>query len=459
MPSNGTRMPVQKPEETLDKHFDQPRFVLIDLGIAQLFRPGDFRRQGRAGTPCTMAPEVWSGSVTPKADVWSCGCVFFEILALQLPFRVPPDRADGYAFWKSKPTPDWNLLETASPAAQQLCQLMLQIDRRARPTAAKCLKQQFFQDEAEGQEDVSGSGSGPEDAMSAEIVRLITKMPERSLLYKSVALSIARAWPANTMPSIRAAFQALSKSSAGRLTTKQVGEFLESIGVEQRCASNAADAMDLDRDGSVDWTEFVAACTYLGSADFEKYLWEMFTEADSDDDDLLSQRDLEKLLPLTHSGNMTQDLFHDLTGRRDVGARIDWPTFRRHFQSKNYDEQSSNEEPPDAAGQQLRTDAAVPAKQDMAGRLGTAAAVAGPCLKQAFDFVEKVCQGLGPPLGNGKTQNQPPVADEPPPKVLDSDLQRLTDMGFTDKERCLAALQLNQNKLGDIVFEELCKSK
>jgi len=126
---------------------------------------------------------------------------------------------------------------------------------------------------------------------------------------------------------------------------------------------------------------------------------------------------------------------------------------------KNYDEQSSNEEPPDAAGQQLRTDAAVPAKQDMAGRLGTAAAVAGPCLKQAFDFVEKVCQGLGPPLGNGKTQNQPPVADEPPPKVLDSDLQRLTDMGFTDKERCLAALQLNQNKLGDIVFEELCKSK
>jgi len=331
----------------------------------------------------------------------------------------------------------------------------LQIDRRARPTAAKCLKQQFFQDEAEGQEDVSGSGSGPEDAMSAEIVRLITKMPERSLLYKSVALSIARAWPANTMPSIRAAFQALSKSSAGRLTTKQVGEFLESIGVEQTCAFNAADAMDLDRDGSVDWTEFVAACTYLGSADFEKFLWEMFTEADSDDDDLLSQHDLEKLLPLTHSGNMTQDLFHDLTGRRDAGARIDWDTFRRHFQSKSFDEQSLKGEAADAAGQQLSNTVAVPSTQDMAGRLGSAAAVAGPCLRQAFDFVEKVCQGLG----NAKLQNELPAVDEAVPNVLESDLQRLADMGFTDKERCVAALQLNQNKLSDIVFEELCKSK
>jgi len=293
--------------------------------------------------------------------------------------------------------------------------------------------------------------------MSAELLRLIKKMPERSLLYKSVALSIARAWPANTMPAIRTAFQALSKSSAGRLTTKQVGDFLESLGVEHGCAYNAANAMDLDRDGLVDWTEFVAACTYLGSADFEKFLWEMFTEADSDDDNLLSQRDLEKLLPLTHSGEMSQDLFHDLTGRRDAGARIDWPTFRRHFQSKSYDEHSKIPEPLDTAGPQLSTAAAVPSKQELAARLSGAAALAGPCLKQAFDFVEKVCQGMVPPLGEAKTQNLPPAVDAAPPKVLESDLQRLADMGFTDKERCVAALQLNQNKLSDIVFEELCK--
>ena len=36
-----------------------------------------------------MAPEVWRGVQTPKADVWSLGVVLFELLCLSLPYFPP----------------------------------------------------------------------------------------------------------------------------------------------------------------------------------------------------------------------------------------------------------------------------------------------------------------------------------------------------------------------------------
>ena len=47
----------------------------------------------RNGTPYYISPEVWKGKpFTTSSDMWSMGCVLFEICALQVPFpgnRVP----------------------------------------------------------------------------------------------------------------------------------------------------------------------------------------------------------------------------------------------------------------------------------------------------------------------------------------------------------------------------------
>lgn len=52
-----------------------------------------------------MAPEVWWGEITPEADVFSCGCVFFELLTGEMPFRVKFEGnfEDIVKFWRSKP--------------------------------------------------------------------------------------------------------------------------------------------------------------------------------------------------------------------------------------------------------------------------------------------------------------------------------------------------------------------
>lgn len=54
---------------------NMPHVVICDLGIAEVCARGIFGMRGSkvAGTPATMAPEVWKGSCGPKSDIWSMG--------------------------------------------------------------------------------------------------------------------------------------------------------------------------------------------------------------------------------------------------------------------------------------------------------------------------------------------------------------------------------------------------
>jgi len=53
-----------------------PHAVLIDLGLAEMFDKQGGKSSNIAGTPVTMAPEVWNQAFGPKCDVWSLGVVF-----------------------------------------------------------------------------------------------------------------------------------------------------------------------------------------------------------------------------------------------------------------------------------------------------------------------------------------------------------------------------------------------
>ena len=59
---------------------------LGDFGISKIFSDGLFKNC--EGTPYYASPEVWGEeSYSNKSDVWSLGCVVYEMMALKLPFR------------------------------------------------------------------------------------------------------------------------------------------------------------------------------------------------------------------------------------------------------------------------------------------------------------------------------------------------------------------------------------
>eukprot|EP00927_Polykrikos_kofoidii_P060746 TRINITY_DN55669_c0_g1_i1.p1 TRINITY_DN55669_c0_g1~~TRINITY_DN55669_c0_g1_i1.p1 ORF type:complete len:908 (-),score=174.88 TRINITY_DN55669_c0_g1_i1:57-2573(-) len=449
MPERGTLPPALKEVDISEqaslsytqKPMLRPHVMVIDLGVAQFFRPGDFRNKRPIGTPCTMAPEVWRGEFTPKADVFSMGTVMFELLSLKMPWTgVSAQVKEAVAYWDSRPSPPWDLVHSRSDNAVGLCGRMLLIDRHRRPAAAKCLRSHFIS--GQKHDDTAEAPPVPED-----IAKRLSKAPERSILYKSVALAIARNWPSNQMPTIKKVFQDLDILGTGRLEKSQISGALEKLGINADHACEAADSMDLSRDGTVDWTEFVAASIHLGNDKLEEDLRRVFREVDADGDGLLVQDDIAELLAADHlrHGEAVRDVFTDLVGRGEDSARVDWRTFRQHFRTRasweELDEPTVASPRGDDKGQAVVASAAPATTQTEHEDVGL--------FQQARFFLDVVRHAV--------TEPAPPPPPPPMGKIGEEKLRCLEEMGFSDRKLCLAVLRRHRNNVTASCIEELCQ--
>jgi len=406
-----------------------PHVMLIDLGVAQIFRPGNFRLNIPAGTPATMAPEVWKGEIHPKADVFSCGVVLFEQLSLSMPFNCRGDTEEAIKYWASRPRVPWPKLQHTSGQVVDLCHRMLALERHIRPTASQCLVSPFLM--RSSSEDIS--------RLPKDLLRHFSGIPKKDALYKSVALALARTWSANRLPVVAKLFDDLDAVRSGRLRKEELEVGLAAMGLEQEKARDVADFMDMSRDGTVSWTEFVASCLNLGSGCYDDDLQGLFSMADEDSDGLLSRQDLAKLLLADHlkESNAIADIFTGLVGRSEEGARLDWPTFRHHFDTTG---------DPSAgcivAGRAGRGHAVV-------ARSGGALAVGGTAklLEQLCSAVAESARGLLWPCGQQGANKLSQPREE--------DFQQLAELGFTNRERCRAKLQKHGNRMSMLVLEEL----
>jgi NIMA (never in mitosis gene a)-related kinase len=60
---------------------------LGDLNVSKVAKQGLLYTQ--TGTPYYASPEVWKDQpYDSKSDIWSLGCVFYEVLSLYPPFRA-----------------------------------------------------------------------------------------------------------------------------------------------------------------------------------------------------------------------------------------------------------------------------------------------------------------------------------------------------------------------------------
>jgi Ca2+-binding EF-hand superfamily protein len=171
-----------------------------------------------------------------------------------------------------------------------------------------------------------------------EVLARLERLPERSILHKCTALLIARVFrSASELQAFKRLFYELDSTGNGRLGVKQLCDSLERCcGLGTAQAMTVSQAMDLSRDGMVDWTEFVAACIDLGDSSLNEDLRRVFEEADSDGDGFLVIRDITDFLHLAsdhlHS-EAARDIMFELSGSRDVDVKVDWRTFRRYFTS------------------------------------------------------------------------------------------------------------------------------
>ena len=113
---------------------------VLDFGIAILRGAGALPRLTQVdrtvGTPAYMSPEQWAGQlVTPASDVYSLGCLLFELLTGDVPFHGSSRVPLRVAHQESAAPSVADVRPSVSAAIDTLVAAMLAKDPAARPTA------------------------------------------------------------------------------------------------------------------------------------------------------------------------------------------------------------------------------------------------------------------------------------------------------------------------------------
>ena len=87
----------------------------------------------QTGTPYYASPEVWSEKpYDSKSDIWSLGCVFYEMVTLNVPFKAE----DMEGLMKTVLTGKYNPIpNNFSKELSQLINQMLQLKPKNRPNS------------------------------------------------------------------------------------------------------------------------------------------------------------------------------------------------------------------------------------------------------------------------------------------------------------------------------------
>lgn len=112
---------------------------LGDLGLGRYFSPNTYRAHSIVGTPFYMSPEVitssgGSGGYSFKSDIWSLGCVLYELSVLQSPFAS--SRLNYYVLGNQIRSGEYKQLpESTSKGIRDLSTDMIQVNPDKRPSA------------------------------------------------------------------------------------------------------------------------------------------------------------------------------------------------------------------------------------------------------------------------------------------------------------------------------------
>ena len=111
-----------------------------DLNVSKVITKGLGNTQ--TGTPYYASPEVWNNSTYDcKSDIWSLGCILYEMLTLNPPFTA--DDFDG--LYKKVMSGKYNKINSRySEDMNELLKLLFKVDPKERPNCDEILKTEII---------------------------------------------------------------------------------------------------------------------------------------------------------------------------------------------------------------------------------------------------------------------------------------------------------------------------
>ena len=239
-----------KPENILllqkDNEDDYP-IKLIDFGLSQIFKENK-KLNSKVGTAYYISPEVLCGRYTEKCDVWSAGVILCILLTGQPPFNGPNSgviygKIQNYDYSFSN---KWKLV---SNEAKDLISHML-VPERNRYNTKQVLAHPWLQ---KYKEDMKIN-----PCLDINIMKSYGKM---NYFKKNILTFIASRLDENNndINRINQYFKLFDKDYDGQISLEEFQEGLVNMNMEKNEITDIFNSLDINKNGFINYTEFVAA--------------------------------------------------------------------------------------------------------------------------------------------------------------------------------------------------------
>ncbi|XVE61153.1 hypothetical protein DITRI_Ditri06bG0017000 [Diplodiscus trichospermus] len=291
----------------------------IDFGLSVFFKPGE-RFNEIVGSPYYMAPEVLKRNYGPEVDVWSAGVILYILLCGVPPFWAETEQGVAQAIIRSVIDFKRDPWPKVSENAKDLVRKMLNPDPKQRLTAQEVLDHPWLQN----------AKKAPNVSLGETVKARLKQFSVMNKLKKRALRVIAEHLSVEEVAGIKEGFQVMDIGNRGKINIDELRAGLHKLGhtIPDADLQILMEAGDVDRDGYLDYGEFVAISVHLRKMGNDEHLKKAFEFFDKNKTGYIEIEELRDALAdevETNSEEVISAIMHDVDTDKD--GRISYEEF------------------------------------------------------------------------------------------------------------------------------------
>ncbi|KAI3716660.1 hypothetical protein L1987_67684 [Smallanthus sonchifolius] len=318
----------------------------IDFGLSIFFQPGEIFNE-IVGSPYYMAPEVLKRNYGPEVDVWSAGVILYILICGVPPFWAETEQGVAQAIIRSVINFKRDPWPKISDNVKDLVKKMLEPDPKSRLTAQQVLDHPWL----------LNSKKAPNVPLGEVVKSRLKQFLMMNKLKKQALRVVAEHLSVEEVAGIREDFRMIDTDNKGKINLEELRIGLQKRGhqVNDADLQNLMESADVDRDGTLDFGEFVAVALHLKRTANDEHLHKAFEFFDRNQTGYIEVGELCQAL--SDEGENTNEevitaIMHDVDINKDgrisyeefalmMRAGTDWRKASRQYSRERFNNLSS----------------------------------------------------------------------------------------------------------------------
>ena len=286
--NNGIAHRDLKPENLLylnDGPEDNNPIKVIDFGLSQVISP-QRKLKTKVGTAYYVSPEILNGAYSEKCDIWSAGVILYILLSGDPPFNGPSDLAIYKKIAEMKfdfPENKWSRI---SDEAKDLIKHMIAPEDK-RYSAREVMEHAWMKVTSENITNLNFDPS------------FLVDYARSNPFKKMTLLFIASRLDESEIDSLKKTFEAFNLQKDGQISYEELKKGLKELNCQKITDEELCElfkSIDVDKNGKIDYTEFLAATLQKKMYLKEERLYEAFCNFDLDGCGKITKEELMNVL-------------------------------------------------------------------------------------------------------------------------------------------------------------------